>query len=97
MLLSNPSHNLNRQVAKPSFAIDQVPALPGMIPPLYIVLIDADFASNHPSMFSVYLNLTLFTVHIYLTGGETQLSQHLWIVENPLEAEHFWPLPQENW
>ena len=69
-----------------------------MIPRLYIVLIDADFASNHPSMFSDFLNLTLFTVHIYLTGGETQLSQHLWIVENPLEAEHFWPLlARENW
>ena len=84
-------------MAKPSLDIDQVPALPGMKPPLYIGLTDADFASNHSSMFSDFLNLTLFTVHIYLTGGETQLSQHLWIVENPLEAEHFWPLPQENW
>ena len=62
-------------MAKPSLAIDQVPALPAMIP-LYFVLTDTDLASDHPSMFSDFLNLTLFPAHIYLTAGETQLSQH---------------------
>ena len=64
-------------MAQPSLAIDQVPALPAMIPPpLYFVLTDTDLALDHPSMFSDFLNLTLFPAHIYLTAGELQLSQH---------------------
>ena len=71
--VSNPS-NRSRQVAKPSLAIDQVPALPGVapplsLPPLYILLTDAGFALTQSAMFSQFdlsdfLNLTPFPVHI---------------------------------
>ena len=91
--VSNPS-NRSRQVAKPSLAIDQVPALPGVAPPpLYILLTDAGFALTQPAMFSQFdlfdfLNLTPFPVHRNQSHYKRQIprvlpqivSQHLWMV-----------------
>ena len=93
--VSNPS-NRSRQVAKPSLAIDQVPALPGVapplsLPPLYILLTDAGFALTQPAMFSQldlsdFLNLTPFPVHRNQSHYKRQIPRVL----PQIVSQHLW-------